>query len=72
MSGEKGAKPDELTWRLMRVCNSRIDDGKLKQLFESTSGHTLAEVEEYVKLWRHVDGIGEPYVCKYSGVRACD
>ena len=45
MSGEKGAKPEELTLRLMGLFNSWIDDEQLKRMHESRKGCTLAEVE---------------------------
>jgi len=43
-------KHDELTRRLMRLYNTRIDDEQLERMHESMEGCTLAEKLEYSTL----------------------
>ena len=51
--------PDELTLRLMGLCNEWIDDEQLKRMHDSRKGCTRKEVQEYVRLWRLAEGVGE-------------
>jgi hypothetical protein len=50
----RGGKGDELTCRLINLYNNVIDDGQLRLLHGCVRGHTLEDLEAYVKSWRHM------------------
>ncbi len=64
----EGGRSDELTCRLISLKNTVIDKGQLRLLHGCVCGHTLEELEEYVRLWRHVVEERENYVCKYPTI----
>ena len=55
MRGEIDAKPDELTFRLMCLLESKTDVEQLKRVHENRKGCTRAEVGEYMRLWALVE-----------------
>ena len=64
----EGGRSDELTCRLISLKNTVIDEGQLRLLHGCVCGHTLEELEEYVRLWRHVVEEREDYVRKYPTI----
>jgi hypothetical protein len=50
----RGGDIDELTCRLISLKNTVINEGQLRLLHGCVRGHTLEELETYVKLWRHM------------------
>jgi len=50
----RGGEIDELTCRLISLKNTVINEGQLRLLHGCVRGHTLEELETYVKLWRHM------------------
>jgi hypothetical protein len=49
-----GGESDELTCSLISLHNTVIDEGQLRLLHGCVRGHTLEELEAYVKLWSHM------------------
>ena len=64
----EGGRSDELTCRLISLKNTVIDKGQLRLLHVCVRGHTLEELEEYVRLWRHVEDEREDYMRKYPKI----
>ena len=52
--GGRGGEIDELTCRLISLHNTVIDEGQLRVVHGCVRGHTLEELETYVRLWRHM------------------